>query len=133
MRATPIVQQRGVLWNLLISVAPFLLLILFYVWMIKRQRAALGGGLFGGGARKPVDPETVRVTIPTRLQRKPSALPGRHSRLTFGAEVPLSASWSGIPGGERALMTIWPMSAPTWSWTRSPASTSPARLGRGTS
>ena len=63
VRATPIVQQRGVLWNLLISVAPFLLLILFYVWMFKRQRAALGGGLFGGGARKPVDPETVRVTF----------------------------------------------------------------------
>ena len=33
VRATPIVQQRGVLWNLLISVAPFLLLILFYGWL----------------------------------------------------------------------------------------------------
>ena len=42
--------------------APFLLLFLFYVWMFQRQRAAMGGGLFGRGA-KPVDPETVRVTF----------------------------------------------------------------------
>jgi ATP-dependent Zn protease len=48
---------------MLISIAPFLLLILFYVWMFKRQKAAMGGGLFGGGTREPLDPETVRVTF----------------------------------------------------------------------
>src|SRR5690349_14118216 len=50
VRATPLVQQRGVLYNLLISVAPFLLLVGFYIWMFKRQRAAMGGGLLGGSA-----------------------------------------------------------------------------------
>ncbi|MCZ2156010.1 MAG: hypothetical protein LC114_19275, partial [Bryobacterales bacterium] len=62
VRATPLIQQRGPLTNLLISVAPFLLLILFYVWMAKRQGAAMGG-LFGGGPRKPVDRESVRVNF----------------------------------------------------------------------
>ena len=32
-------------------------------WMFKRRRRSVGRGLFGGGARKPVDPETVRVTF----------------------------------------------------------------------
>jgi cell division protease FtsH len=52
VRATPLVQQRGVLTNLLISIAPFLLLVAFYIWMFKRQKAAMGGGIFGGGAKK---------------------------------------------------------------------------------
>ena len=69
VRATPLVQERGPLFNLLMSLAPFLLLILFYRWMFKRQQSAMGGmgglgGLFGGGQKKkPVDPETVRVTF----------------------------------------------------------------------
>jgi cell division protease FtsH len=63
VRATPLVQQRGVITNLLISIAPFLLLVGFYAWMFKRQRGALGGGLLGGSASKRVDPEKVRVTF----------------------------------------------------------------------
>ena len=45
VRATPLVQERGVLTNLLISVAPFLLLIGFYVWMFRRQQSMFGGGI----------------------------------------------------------------------------------------
>ncbi len=63
VRAIPLVQQRGVFTNLLISIAPFLFLIAFYVWMFRRQKAAMGGGLFGGGARKPVNRDTVRATF----------------------------------------------------------------------
>jgi cell division protease FtsH len=107
VRATPIVQQRGVLWNLLISMAPFLLLILFYVWMFKRQRAALGGGLFGRGARKPVDPETVRVTfddvagideVEAEINEIVDFLkePGKYQRL--GARAPKGVLLSGPPG-----------------------------------
>jgi cell division protease FtsH len=61
VRATPLVQQRGFLTNLLISLAPILLLVGFYAWVFKRQQGALGGLL----ARKQtrVDPETVRVTF----------------------------------------------------------------------
>ena len=39
-RATPLVQQRGFVTNLLISFAPILLLVAFYVWMFKRQQGA---------------------------------------------------------------------------------------------
>jgi cell division protease FtsH len=63
VRATPLVQQRGLLTNLLISFAPILLLVGFYVWMLKRQQGAMAGGLLGGGRQKRVDPETVRVTF----------------------------------------------------------------------
>jgi cell division protease FtsH len=69
VKATPVIQERGLLTNLLISVAPILLMVLFYRWLFKRQQAAMGGmgglgGMFGAGAkRKPVDPETVRVTF----------------------------------------------------------------------
>src|SRR5436190_16193127 len=62
VRATPLVQQRGLIANLLISFAPILLLVGFYVWMFKRQQGAMGG-LLGGGMQKRVDPETVRVTF----------------------------------------------------------------------
>ncbi len=63
VRATPLVEERGMLANLLISFGPILLLVLFYVWMFRRQQAAVGGLLGGGKQRKPVDPETVRVTF----------------------------------------------------------------------
>src|SRR4051812_8602738 len=63
VRATPLVQQRGIFANLLISVAPFALMIAFYAWMFKRQQGAMGGGILGGRTRKPVDPESVRVTF----------------------------------------------------------------------
>ena len=54
--ATPVVEERGTFLNLLISFAPFLLLIGFWVWLFRRQ--ARGGGLFGGGAKKkPVAPD----------------------------------------------------------------------------
>jgi cell division protease FtsH len=114
VRATPIVQQRGVLWNLLISVAPFLLLILFYAWMFKRQRAAMGGGLFGGGgARKPVDPETVRVTfedvagideVEAEINEIVDFLkdPGKYERL--GARAPKGVLLAGAPGTGKTLL-----------------------------
>jgi cell division protease FtsH len=64
VRAKPLVQERGVLTNLLFSIGPMLLLFGFYFWMFRRQQRAMGGGLLGGGRqRKPVDPETVRVTF----------------------------------------------------------------------
>ena len=112
VRATPIVQQRGLLWNLLISVAPFLLLILFYAWMFKRQRAALGGGLFGSG-RKPVDPETVRMTfddvagideVEAEINEIVDFLkdPGKYQRL--GARAPKGVLLAGPPGTGKTLL-----------------------------
>jgi cell division protease FtsH len=62
VRATPVTDERGVLWNLLLSFAPLMLLIGFWYWLLQRQRGALGGGLIGR-RKKPVDPESVRVTL----------------------------------------------------------------------
>lgn len=68
--AEPLTQERGVLLNLLISLAPILLLFGFWYWLFKRSQKALGagaggmfGGLGGGDKRKPVDPESVRTTF----------------------------------------------------------------------
>jgi cell division protease FtsH len=51
VRATPLVEQRGFFTNLLMSIAPMLLLFGFWSWMLKRQQGAMGG-LFGGGKQK---------------------------------------------------------------------------------
>jgi cell division protease FtsH len=113
VRATPLVEQRGPLTNLLISLAPFLLLILFYVWMFKRQKAALGGGLFGGSPRKPVDPETVRVTfedvagideVEAEINEIVDFLkdPGKYQRL--GARAPKGVLLAGAPGTGKTLL-----------------------------
>jgi cell division protease FtsH len=114
VRATPLVQQRGFLTNLLISIAPFLLLALFYVWVFRRQKAALGGGLFGGGAmRKPVDPETVRVTfedvagideVEAEINEVVDFLrePDKYRRL--GARAPKGVLLAGAPGTGKTLL-----------------------------
>src|SRR3712207_1205761 len=38
VRATPVLQERGLLWNLLISLAPVVLLVGFTWWLFRRQR-----------------------------------------------------------------------------------------------
>jgi cell division protease FtsH len=113
VRATPLVQERGVLYNLLISVAPFLLLAGFYVWMFKRQRAAMGGGLLGGSASKRVDPETVRVTfedvagideVEAEISEVVDFLrnPDKYRRL--GARAPKGVLLTGPPGTGKTLL-----------------------------
>ena len=113
VRATPLVQQRGVFTNLLISVAPFLLLIAFYLWMFKRQQKAMGGGLFGGGTRKPIDPETVRVTfadvagideVEAEINEIVDFLkdPAKYRRL--GARAPKGVLLAGAPGTGKTLL-----------------------------
>src|SRR6185503_15252783 len=63
VRATPLVEERGALANLALSFGPILLLVGFYFWMFKRQQSAMGGIFSSGKQRKPVDPESVRVTF----------------------------------------------------------------------
>jgi cell division protease FtsH len=48
VRATPLVAQRGFLANLLISFAPILLLVAFYVWMFAASRARSAASWAGG-------------------------------------------------------------------------------------
>jgi cell division protease FtsH len=114
VRATPLVAQRGVFTNLVISMAPILLLVAFYVWMFRRQQRAMGGGLFGnGGANKRIDPETVRVTfadvagideVEAEINEIVDFLrdPEKYRRL--GARAPKGVLLSGAPGTGKTLL-----------------------------
>jgi len=111
VRATPLVQTRGFLANLLISFAPILLLIGFYVWMFRRQQGAIGGLL--GGRQKRVDPETVRVTfddvagideVEAEINEIVDFLrdPAKYRRL--GARAPKGVLLAGAPGTGKTLL-----------------------------
>jgi cell division protease FtsH len=113
VRATPLVQQRGFLTNLLISLAPILLLVAFYVWMFRRQQGAIAGGLLGGGKQKRVDPETVRVTfddvagideVEAEINEVVDFLkdPAKYRRL--GARSPKGVLLAGAPGTGKTLL-----------------------------
>ena len=112
VRATPLVQQRGIITNLLISFAPILLLIAFYVWMFRRQQGAMGG-ILGGGRQKRVDPETVRVTfddvagideVEAEIYEIVDFLkdPGKYRRV--GARAPKGVLLAGAPGTGKTLL-----------------------------
>ncbi len=113
VRAKPLVQERGVLTNLLFSIGPMLLLFGFYFWMFRRQQSAMGGGILGGRARKPVDPETVRVTfedvagideVEAEINEVVDFLrdPAKYRRL--GARAPKGVLLTGAPGTGKTLL-----------------------------
>ncbi|MDI3314197.1 MAG: ATP-dependent zinc metalloprotease FtsH [Mycobacterium sp.] len=114
--ATPLNQDRGIFWNLLISVAPTLLLFGFWYWLFRRAQAMGGGaGLFGIGTRKrkPVDPASVRVTfndiagideVKAEINEIVDYLrdPGKYRKL--GARAPKGVLLSGPPGTGKTLL-----------------------------
>ena len=113
VQATPVVQQRGLLPNLLISLAPVLLFAAFYYWLIRRQRQMMGGGLFGGGKKKPVDPGSVRATfddvagideVEAEISEVVDFLrnPGKYRRL--GARASKGVLLAGPPGTGKTLL-----------------------------
>ncbi len=113
VRATPLVAQRGFLANVLISFAPFLLLIGFYIWVFRRQQGAMAGGLLGAGRQKRVDPETVRVTfddvagideVEAEINEVVDFLkdPAMYRRL--GARAPKGVLLAGAPGTGKTLL-----------------------------
>jgi cell division protease FtsH len=111
VRATSLVQQRGFLTNLLISAAPILLLVGFYVWMFRRQQGALGGLL--GGRQKRVDPETVRVTfddvagideVEAEINEVVDFLKNPEKYRRLGARAPKGVLLAGAPGTGKTLL-----------------------------
>jgi cell division protease FtsH len=111
VRATPLVQQRGFLTNLLISAAPILLLLGFYAWMFKRQQGALGGLL--SSRQKRVDPETVRVTfddvagideVEAEINEVVDFLKDPEKYRRLGARAPKGVLLAGAPGTGKTLL-----------------------------
>jgi cell division protease FtsH len=112
VRATPLVQQRGFLTNLLVSLAPLLLLVAFYGWMFRRQQGAMGG-LLGGGKQKRVDPETVRVTfddvagideVEGEINEVVDFLKDPEKYRRVGARAPKGVLLAGAPGTGKTLL-----------------------------
>ena len=117
VRATPVVAQRGVLWNLLISLGPFILIAAFYFWLFRRSRAGGGlGGLLGGGGgqqKKPVDPSTVRVTfadvagideVESEIEEVVDYLKDPEKYRRLGARAPKGVLLAGAPGTGKTLL-----------------------------
>ncbi|WP_133786996.1 ATP-dependent zinc metalloprotease FtsH [Kribbella sp. VKM Ac-2571] len=120
VRATPVVAQRGVLLNLLISLGPFILIAAFYFWLFRRSRAGGGlggglGGLLGGGGqqKKPVDPSTVRVTfadvagideVESEIEEVVDYLKDPEKYRRLGARAPKGVLLAGAPGTGKTLL-----------------------------
>jgi cell division protease FtsH len=114
VRATALTSERGLLWNLLFSFGPIVLLVMFYRWMFKRQQAGMGGGMFGNGkTRKPVDPETVRVTfedvagideVEGEITELVDYLRAPQKYRDIGARAPKGVLLTGAPGTGKTLL-----------------------------
>jgi cell division protease FtsH len=113
VRATPIVQHRGIITNLLMSFAPLLVLVAFYVWMFRRQQGAMAGGLLGSGKRKRVDPDTVRVTfddvagideVEAEINEVVDFLKDPEKYRRLGARAPKGVLLAGPPGTGKTLL-----------------------------
>jgi len=111
VRATPLVQTRGILANLLLSLAPILLLFAGYFWFFRRHGGALGVATRRG--RKPVSPDTLRVTfsdvagideVEAEIGEIVDFLraPAKYRRV--GARAPKGVLLSGAPGTGKTLL-----------------------------
>ncbi|WP_335938612.1 ATP-dependent zinc metalloprotease FtsH [Streptomyces sp. PTD5-9] len=116
--AEPVVQQRSFLANLLISLAPMLLLVLLWVLVARRMARGLGGGGLGGLGRKappkPVALEEGRRTtfedvagideVEGELSDVVDFLKNPEAYRRMGARMPGGVLLAGPPGTGKTLL-----------------------------
>ncbi|MGW7363222.1 ATP-dependent zinc metalloprotease FtsH [Streptomyces sp. NPDC054841] len=113
--AEPVVAERGFLVNLLISLAPLLLLVLLWVFLARRMGGGVGGGPLG---RKP-PPKPVEVTAGRRttfddvagidevegeLSDVVDFLKNPEAYRSMGARMPGGVLLAGPPGTGKTLL-----------------------------
>ncbi|MFJ6659416.1 ATP-dependent zinc metalloprotease FtsH [Streptomyces sp. NPDC091377] len=116
--AEPVVQQRSLLSNLLISLAPMLLLVALWIFIARRMRQGLGGagGMFGRKEPpKPVElvPGEKRTTfedvagideVEGELNDVVDFLKNPDAYRRMGAKMPRGVLLSGPPGTGKTLL-----------------------------
>ncbi|MGW5846431.1 ATP-dependent zinc metalloprotease FtsH [Streptomyces sp. NPDC055254] len=116
--AEPVVVQRSLLANLLISLAPMLLLILLWVFIARRMGGAMGGGMGGLGRKAPPKPVELqegakRTTfqdvagideVEGELNDVVDFLRNPQAYRAMGARMPRGVLLSGPPGTGKTLL-----------------------------
>ncbi|WP_019889777.1 ATP-dependent zinc metalloprotease FtsH [Streptomyces purpureus] len=114
--AEPVVQERSFLANLLLSLAPMLLLVLLWVFIARRMSAGMGaGGMLGRKAPpKPVELEHVKRTtfddvagideVEGELNDVVDFLKNPQAYRDMGAKMPRGVLLAGPPGTGKTLL-----------------------------
>ncbi|MFJ9683005.1 ATP-dependent zinc metalloprotease FtsH [Streptomyces sp. NPDC101194] len=115
--AEPVVQQRSFLANLLISLAPMLLLVLLWVFIARRMARGMGGGMGGFGRKappKPVELEGAKRTtfqdvagideVEGELDDVVDFLKNPQAYRKMGARMPGGVLLAGPPGTGKTLL-----------------------------
>ncbi|MEU9232677.1 ATP-dependent zinc metalloprotease FtsH [Streptomyces subrutilus] len=116
--ASPVVVQRSFLANLLLSLAPMLLLVLLWVFIARRMSAGMGGGMGGLGRKAPPKPVELdqgaqRTTfadvagideVEGELNDVVDFLKNPQAYRKLGARMPGGVLLSGPPGTGKTLL-----------------------------
>jgi cell division protease FtsH len=117
--AEPVVRQRSFLVNLLIALAPMLLLVVLWIFIARRMRGALGGGAGGMLGRKaPPKPVELEAGEPRTTFADVAGIDEVEGELSdvvdflknpdeyrrMGAKMPRGVLLSGPPGTGKTLL-----------------------------